>query len=38
MKDSKEIFYYNNGNKYEGYLKYDKREGKGICYYSNGNR
>ena len=28
--------YYNNGDRYEGEYKNDKREGKGIMYYNNG--
>ena len=30
--------YYNDDDRYEGDLKNDKIEGKGICYYNNGNR
>ena len=29
---------YDNGDKYEGYFKNGKREGKGILYYNNGDR
>ena len=29
---------YNNGDKYEGEWKNDKREGKGIYYYNNGDK
>ena len=34
----KEEEYMNNGNRYEGEFKNNKREGKGIMYYSNGDR
>ena len=30
--------YYNNGARYEGDWKNDKKEGKGIYYFKNGNR
>ena len=30
--------YYNNGNRYEGDWKNDKKEGKGIYYFNNGDR
>ena len=30
--------YYNNGDRYEGDFKNDKREGKGIMYHNNGDR
>ena len=32
------IFYYNDGDKYEGDFKNDNREGKGLYYYNNGDR
>ena len=31
----KESMYWNNGDRYEGDLKNDKKEGKGIYYYVN---
>ena len=34
----KGIFYFNNGNRYEGDFKDGKAEGKGIYYYNNGSR
>ena len=34
----KAIAYYNNGDRYEGDYRNNKREGKGIYYYSNGDR
>ena len=37
-KNNKEIYYYKNGDRYEGDYKNDKKEGKGIIYYNNGNR
>ena len=30
--------YYNNGEKYDGKWKNDKKEGKGIFYYFNGDK
>ena len=30
--------YYNNGDRYEGDFRNDKREGKGIFYFNNGDR
>ena len=30
--------YYNNGERYEGDYRNDKREGKGIYYYNDGDR
>ena len=30
--------YFNNGDRYEGDFKNNKREGKGIMYYNNGDR
>ena len=30
--------YYNNGDKYEGFWKHGKKEGKGIYYYNNGDK
>ena len=38
LYEGRGIFYFNNGNRYEGEFKYNKREGKGIMYYSNGDR
>ena len=32
------MFYFSNGNRYEGNFKNDKREGEGILYYNNGDR
>ena len=37
-KEGKGIFYYKNGNRYEGDWRNDKKEGKGIAYYQNGDR
>ena len=34
----KMIYYYINGNKYDGEWKNDKAEGKGIFYYNNGDK
>ncbi len=36
--EGKGIYYYHNGDRYEGDFKNDKREGKGIIYYNNGDR
>ena len=42
MKDDKiegkGIFYYNNGNRYEGDWKDNKREGAGILYYNKNDK
>ena len=35
--EGKGIFYYNNGEKYDGDWKENKKEGNGIYYYSNGS-
>ena len=36
--EGKGIYYFNNGDRYEGEWKNDKREGKGKYYYNNGDR
>ncbi len=36
--EGKGIYYFNNGNRYEGDFKNDKREGKGIMYFNNGEK
>jgi hypothetical protein len=38
IKEGKGIFFYNNGNKYEGDFNNGKKEGKGIMYFNNGNK
>ena len=38
MSEGKGIYYFNNGNRYEGDFKNDEKNGKGVIYYSNGNR
>ena len=38
LAEGKGIYYYNNGEIYEGDWKNDKREGKGIYYFKNGDR
>ena len=38
LAEGKGIYYYNNGEIYEGDWKNDKREGKGIYYFNNGDR
>ena len=38
MQEGKGIYYYNDGDRYEGDFKNGKREGKGIEYYNNGDR
>ena len=37
-KKGKGIYYYNNGDRYEGDNRNDKMEGKGIYYYNDGTR
>ena len=37
-KEGKRIYYYDNGDRYEGDFKNDKKEGKGIYYYNNGDK
>ena len=37
-REGKGIYYYNNGNRYEGDWRNSKREGKGIFYYNDGDR
>ena len=37
-KEGKGVYYYNNGNRYEGDWRNSKREGKGIFYYNDGDR
>ena len=37
-KEGKGIFYFNDGERYEGDWRNNKREGKGIFYYNNGDR
>ena len=34
FREGKGIYYYNNGDIYEGFWKNDKEEGKGITYYN----
>ena len=36
--EGKGIYYYKNGDRYEGDVKNGKREGKGILYFKNGDR
>ena len=36
--EGKGIYYYNDGDRYEGEFKNNRREGKGIYYYVNGDR
>ena len=36
--DGKGIYYYNNGDRYEGDFRNHKKEGKGIYYYNDGDR
>ena len=38
LREGKGIYYYNNGDKYEGFWKNNKKDGKGIYYYNDGNR
>ena len=38
IKEGKGIYYYYNGNKYEGDWENDEIKGKGIYYYKNGDR
>ena len=38
IKEGKGIFYYNDGDRYEGDFKNGNFEGKGIYYYKNGDR
>ena len=38
LPEGKGIYYYNNGDKYEGDWRNDKFEGKGIYFWNNGNR
>ena len=35
IREGKGIMYYNNGDRYEGDWKNDKKEGKGKYYYKN---
>ena len=37
-RDGKGIYYYKNGDRYEGGYKNHKKEGQGVMYYKNGNR
>ena len=37
-REGKGIYYWNDGDRYEGDWKKDKKEGKGVFYYKNGNR
>ena len=36
--EGKGIYYYNDGDRYEGEFKNNRREGKGIYYNANGDR
>ena len=36
--EGKGIYYYNDGDRYEGEFKNNRRKGKGIYYYVNGDR
>jgi hypothetical protein len=36
--NGKGIFYYNNGDRYDGNWKDDKKNGQGIYYFNNGDR
>ena len=38
LKEGNGIYYYNNGERYEGDWKNDLKEGKGIYYYNDGDR
>ena len=38
MREGKGIYYYHNGDRYEGEFRNNLREGKGIFYYNNGDR
>ena len=38
MKNGKGIFYFNDGDRYEGDFRNDEREGLGIMYFNDGDR
>ena len=38
LAEGKGTYYYNNGDRFEGKWKKNKREGRGIFYYNNGDR
>ena len=38
LREGRGIYYYKNGDRYEGFWKNNKKDGKGIYYYNDGNR